>query len=173
MSKPQVPMRPIGLLILAATLASSACATLGGLGSLVRPPQFQESPDRSAEIRLMSPSLDNPIGGAGVRLWAKITNPNPFGFTLGTLRGTVFLEETRAATVDFPLGLPLAARADTTVPIDVTISFADVPRLAEVIRRAIGNQPIAYRLDGTISVETGAFGTPVFGPMTLLTGTVR
>jgi hypothetical protein len=166
-------MRPIGVLMLAVTLASPACATLGGLGSLVRAPQFQEAPDHSAEIRVMSPSRDSPLGGAGVRLWAKISNPNPFGFTLGTLRGTVFLEETRAATVDFPLGLPLAARADTTVPIDVTISFADVPRLADVIRRALGNQPIGYRLDGTISVETGAFGTPVFGPMTLLTGTVR
>lgn len=166
-------MRPIGTLMLIVTVASSACATLGGLGSLVRPPQFQEAPDRSAEIRLMSPNRDNPLGGAGVRLWAKIANPNPFGFTLGTLRGTVFLEETRAATVDFPLGLPLAARADATVPIDVTISFADVPRLADVIRRAIGNQPIAYRLDGTIGVETRSFGTPVFGPMTLLHGTVR
>jgi hypothetical protein len=39
------------------------------------------------------------------------------------LKGTLFLEDSRAADVDFPLGLPLAAGGETTVPIDLTISL--------------------------------------------------
>ena len=37
-----------------------------------------------------------------------LRNPNPFSLTLGTLKGTLFLEDARAADVDFPLGLPIA-----------------------------------------------------------------
>ena len=114
-----------------------------------------------------------PVGGAGVRLWAKVTNPNAFGLTLGTLRGTLFLEESRSATADFPLGLLLAAGAETVVPIDLSVSFSDLPGLANVIRRAGGREPIAYRLDGRIGVDAGRLGQPTFGPMTLLTGNIR
>src|SRR4051812_9569253 len=92
--------------------------------------------------------LGVPIGGAGVRLWAKVTNPNPFTLTVATLKGTLFLEDARAADVDFPLGLPLAAGGETTVPIDLTISFANLPGLADSVRRAISRQPLAYRLEG-------------------------
>jgi late embryogenesis abundant protein len=52
-----------------------------------------------------------------------VTNPNPFSLRLGRLKGTLFLEDSRAADVDFPLGLPLAAGGETTVPIDLTISL--------------------------------------------------
>jgi hypothetical protein len=69
--------------------------------------------------------------------------------------------------------LPLTAGAETVVPIDLSISFADLPGLANVIRRAVGRQPIAYRLDGTIGVDAGRLGQPTFGPMTLLTGDIR
>jgi hypothetical protein len=165
-------VRSVAILGLAAMLASD-CASLGGLAAFVRPPTFQESPDHQAEIRLLSPGRDTPLGAAGVRLWTRVGNPNPFGLTLGTLRGTLFLGESRAATVDFPLGLPLTAGGDATVPIDLTIQFSDVPQLAQVIRRAIDSQPIDYRLDGTIGVETRSFGTPVFGPMTILRGVAR
>lgn len=149
------------------------CAALEQLRALVQPPRFEEVPGRPAEIRILPPGAGMPVGGAGVRLWAKVTNPNSFGFTLGTLRGTLFLEESRSATADFPLGLPLTAGAESIVPIDLSVSFADVPGLANVIRRAIGRQPIAYRLDGTIGVDAGRFGQPTFGPMTLLTGDIR
>jgi hypothetical protein len=139
----------------------------------VQPPRFEEAPDHPAEIRLLPPASGLPVGGAGVRLWAKVTNPNTFGFTLGTLRGTLYLEDSRSADVDFPLGLPLTAGAETTVPIDLSISFSDLPGLANVIRRAVGREAIAYRLEGTIGVDAGRFGQPTFGPMTLLTGDVR
>ena len=122
---------------------------------------------------MLGPASGLPLGGAGVRLWARITNPNPFSLTLGRLQGTLFLEDQRAADAAFPLGLPLAALAETTVPIDLSVSFANLPGLADTIRRAINRQPLAYRLDGTIGVDAGRLGQPVFGPMTLLRGNIR
>lgn len=105
-----------------------------------------------------------------MRLWTRVSNPNPFGLTLGTLNGTLYLEERRAADAEFPLGLPLSARGETTIPIDLSISFSDLPGLADVVRRAAGREPLAYRLEGTIGVDAGRLGNPVFGPMTLLRG---
>jgi hypothetical protein len=75
--------------------------------------------------------------------------------------------------VDFPLGLPLAAGGETTMPIDLTVSFANLPGLADSIRRAVNRQPLGYRLEGTVGVNAGQLGQPVFGPMTLLRGDVR
>lgn len=102
-----------------------------------------------------------------------MSNPNGFGLTLGTLRGTLHLEGSRAATVDFPLGLPLQPRGEAEVPIDILVSFQDLPGLGQTLARAISRQPIEYELEGTIGVNAGAFGEPVFGPMTLLRGELR
>ena len=57
--------------------------------------------------------------------------------------------------MDMPLGLPLAARGETEFPIDLLISFADVPGLSDAIRRAVNRSPIDYRLDGTVGVDAG------------------
>jgi late embryogenesis abundant protein len=151
----------------------TGCAELGRLSALVQPPRFEQSPDHRAEIRMTGAGSGLPIGGAGVRLWARVTNPNPFGLTVGTLKGTLFLEDNRAADVDFPLGLPLAAGAETTVPIDLSVSFANLPGLADSVRRAVNRQPLPYRLEGTIGVDAGQLGQPVFGPLTLLRGDIR
>jgi hypothetical protein len=164
--------RSIGPAMVACALLGG-CAELNQLAALVRAPQFEQAPGQQAEIRLMNAGAGLPIGGAGVRLWARVTNPNPFSLTLGTLKGTLYLEQSRAADVDFPLGLPLAAAGDTTVPIDLTISFANLPGLADTIGRAASRQPLAYRLEGTIGVDAGRLGQPVFGPMTILRGDVR
>ncbi len=157
----------------AAAIGAPACATLGPLAGLVQAPRFENVPDQPAQLQLRGPTLSSPLGGANVRLWTRVTNPNPFGFTLATLTGTLLLEESRAATADFPLGLPLGAGASTTIPIDLSIDFRDVPGLADVIRRAVGNQPVGYALEGTVSVDAGRLGTPAFGPMTLVRGTLR
>jgi len=154
-------------------LMLNGCAELNKLSALVQPPRFEQAPDHRAEIRMTGAASGMPIGGAGVRLWAKVTNPNPFTLTLGTLKGTLFLEDARAADVDFPLGLPLAAGGESTVPIDLTISLANVPGLADSVRRAISRQPLAYRLEGTIGVDAGRLGQPVFGPLTLLQGDIK
>ena len=154
-------------------LAAAGCATLDQLRQLVQPPRFAEADGRPAEIRLLGPALNRPLGGASVRLWATVTNPNPFGFTLATLRGALHLQDRRASEIDFPLGLPLTAGATETFPIDFSISFADLPALADVIRRAVGGQSLDYRFDGTVGVDAGQFGRPEFGPRTWLSGTVR
>lgn len=158
--------------VVVAALLAAACATLGQLRGLVQAPHFEQSDDRPAELRLLSASATRPLGGATLRLWTDVTNPNPFGFTLSTLRGSLFLEDDRAAEVDLPLGLRLTAGTTETFPIDISIDFADLPALAAAIRRAIGRQPIQYRIDGTVGVDAGTYGTPEFGPMTLLRGTI-
>jgi hypothetical protein len=154
-------------------VASVGCASLESLRGLVHAPQFEQAEGRAHELRVSRPSLGSPVGGATVRLWTKVSNPNGFGLTLGTLRGTLHLEGSRAATVDFPLGLPLQARSDAEIPIDIVVDFQDVPGLGQAVSRAISRQPIAYELEGTVSVEAGAFGEPVFGPMTILRGEIR
>lgn len=156
-----------------AALTVSGCAGLEQLRQFVQAPRFEQADGRRAEIRLVGPRADLPIGGAAVRLWTRVTNPNAFGLTLGTLNGTLYLQGTRAADANFPLGLPLRAGESNEVPIDLSISFADLPGLADVIRRAIDRQPLPYRFDGTIGVDAGRLGNPVFGPMTLLTGDIQ
>jgi len=161
------------LIVIASGMLIGGCAELERLRVFVQPPRFEEAADLEPSIRLLGPGAGLPLGGANVRLWARVTNPNPFTLTLGTLRGTLFLEDQRAATAAFPLGLPLAARGDTTIPIDLSLSFSDLPGLADVVRRAVNRQPLAYRLDGTIGVDAGRLGHPVFGPLTLLRGNIR
>jgi hypothetical protein len=148
-------------------MALQACASmgsLGNLGTLIQPPRFEQVPDQPAEIRLQG------ISGAGVRLWTKVTNPNPFGLRLGTLKGTLYLEDSRAADADFPLGLPLAAGGDSVIPIDISINFSDLPGLSGVGRKILARQALPYRLEGTVGVDAGRLGQPVFGPMTLIRG---
>lgn len=154
--------------------ASSGCATLEGLRGLIQPPQFSEVEGQPAEIRLIGPGQGaGPLGGAAIRLYTRVRNPNPFGLTLSTLSGDLFLEGGRAAGADFPLGLPLTAGGDAVIPLDLRVSFADIPGLADAIRRAVSGESLAYRLDGTVGVDAGQLGTPTFGPMTLLTGDLR
>jgi hypothetical protein len=160
------------LTIACAAALLPGCASLEGLRALVQPPTFRQT-DQAAEVRISGPSLDRPFGGATVRLWTEVTNPNPFGFTLGTLDGTLFLEGTRAAAAAFPLGLPLGAGQQTVVPLELSISFSDLAGLADVVRRAARREPVEYRLDGTIGVDAGKLGRPVFGPMTLVRGDLR
>jgi hypothetical protein len=114
-----------------------------------------------------------PAGGAGVRIWLEVSNPNQFEFTLRTIEATLALEGNDAATGDFPLGLPLQASQTSVVPLDLSISFADIPGLAAVARRIRGGGPIEYELDGTVRIDTGRLGTPTFGPMRLTRGELR
>lgn len=161
------------VLVLALLVPLSGCATLDQLRAFVQPPRFEEAEGRRAEVRLLPAGANSPLGGASVRLWTKVTNPNPFGITLGTLEGTFFLEDSRAAAAEFPLGLPLGAGQENVIPIDLSISFADLPGLSAALRRATAREPVAYRLEGTIGVDAGRLGQPVFGPMTLVQGDLQ
>jgi hypothetical protein len=150
-----------------------ACASLGSLGNILQAPVFQAAANRNAELRLVGPSVQRPLGGAALRLWAHVQNPNPLGLTLSALAGTLSLEGVQAAQVSFPLGVPMLARADTIIPLDLTFSFSDLPNLAGVAQRALTGAALAYQLNGTVTVDAGPLGRPSFGPSTLLTGSVR
>lgn len=150
----------------------SGCAALG-LGTIVEPPRFTVVEDRGAELRLVPPSAGRPLGGAQLRIHAHVENPNAFGLTLAALRGNLFLENAEAAEIDFPLGLPLGAGASTTIPIDINISFADVPGMVDAAQRILLQNRVGYRVDGTVSVDAQPFGQPSFGPRTWLQGESR
>lgn len=159
--------------VIAVSSGLSGCASLEGLRALIQPPQFSQAPDQPTEIRLLPIQAGRPAGGATVRIWTTVTNPNPFGFTLSTVDATLFLEDTQAAETSFPLGLPLQARGTETIPLDISISFADLPRLAGALRQAARGQAVNYRLEGIMGIDAGRLGQPTFGPTTLLTGTLR
>jgi hypothetical protein len=166
--------RPVSLLLLLVLLVGlpslTACASLGGLGGVVRPPRFEQAADRPAELRIHGPSSGHGAGSAAVRLWAQVENPNPFGVMLDRLDGTFFLGERRAAAVDFPLGLDLGARDEAIVPLDFTIDFNDLSAIGDVLRRAVSDREIGYRLEGTVGVDAGPLGALTFGPMDMLEG---
>ncbi len=160
--------RIFAVMVVVAPLAG--CGAVTSLGHVVQPPRFEPAPGQLPEIRLVAHSPDQPAGAARIRLWAKVTNPNGFSFTLREVRTTLVLEEELAATADVPLGLAMAGGRESIVPLDLTVSFAGLPHLRSAVRRAANGLPVAYRLDGTIGVEAGHLGAPTFGPMTLMSG---
>lgn len=157
----------------ASAVLIAGCASLGALGQIVQPLSFSVDDTRPAELRLVGPSAAQPTGGAAIRLYARVRNPNPLGLTLVGINGGLALEDRQAAQVDFPLGLPLAAGQETVVPLDIGVSFAALPGLADVASRALRGLPIRYRLDGSFGVDAGPLGQPRFGPMTLLQGNAQ
>jgi hypothetical protein len=164
---------PAWLGVVALGIGASSCGQLGALAQFVQPPQFEQADDQPAEIRLIGPSGSMPAGGAGVRVWLEVTNPNAFGFTLSTLSATLDLEGSHAATGDFPLGLPLAARQRSVVPLDLSVSFADLPGLSGALRQIAIGGAVDYDLEGTVGIDAGAFGRPTFGPMRMASGELR
>ena len=161
------------LCVVFVAISLSACATLEGLRAFVQPPHFSQAQDRPSEIRVLPIQSGRPAGGATVRIWTTVTNPNPFGFTLSTVDATLFLDDVQAAATSFPLGLPLQPRAEETIPFDISISFSDIPRLASVLRQAGRGQALNYRLEGIVGIDAGRLGQPTFGPMTLVSGSVQ
>ena len=158
----------IGTIALLAIIASTpGCAALQQLQAFLQPPRFEQDDQNRSEIRLRG------VTGAAVRIWTRVSNPNSFGVTLGTLQGTLHLEGSRAATVDFPLGLPLQPRAEEVVPIDISVDFRDVPGLGNAIARAVARQPIAFEIEGTVGISAGGLGEQRLGPMTWLRGELR
>ena len=156
---------------LAGILVLTGCAALQRVG--IVPLRFSEPPDRPAELRLLGPAADRPLGGAAIRLWARVENPNGFGLNLSRVAGDLHIEDAEAIAADFPLGLPLTAHQDTVIPLEVSLRFDNLPRLATLARSALSGRPLGYRLVGTFTVDAGALGAPSFGPLTLLAGSIR
>jgi hypothetical protein len=166
-------MRRTTILVMLLGVFAAGCAGLTQLAQFVQAPRFAQAGNQPAELRFITPSRSMPAGGAGVRIWVEVTNPNPFGFTLSTVNASLALDGTHAASGDFPLGLPLTAGQQSVVPLDLAISFADLPGLAGVLRQmAIGGE-VGYELEGTVGVDAGRLGTPTFGPMLLTRGDLR
>lgn len=161
-----------GALLLALALLPG-CASLGGLGNVLSAPTFRVDESQQAQLRLLPPGPGRPSGGAAIRLYARVTNPNPLALTLSSLAGGLELEGRQAAQVNFPLGVPLAANGETMVPLDISVNFNDIPALGGVLLNAVTGRPLQYRLNGTVGVDAGLLGQPTFGPMTLLSGNVR
>jgi hypothetical protein len=160
-----------GAVLLALLAPLSGCATLQQLG--IQAPQFRVDGSQQAQLRLLPPGPGRPAGGAALRLYARVSNPNPVGLTLRTVAGALQLQGRDAAQVDFPLGVPLQANQETMVPLDITVSFNNVPGLADVLLRAATGQSVSYALNGTVGVDAGLLGAPTFGPMNILSGDVR
>ncbi|MGH7562310.1 MAG: LEA type 2 family protein [Gemmatimonadales bacterium] len=150
---------------------TAACAALSTLG--VVPLRFSEPPQPKPELRLLAPSTSRPLGGAAIRLWARVENQNRFGVTLSRVVGNLHVEDAEAIAGDFPLGLPLTANQDTIIPLDVSLRFDNLPRLARIARAALSGDPLDYRLEGSFDVDAGNLGSPRFGPLTLLTGQIQ
>jgi hypothetical protein len=167
---PSISRRTTAFSAVAIVTVLSACAALQ---AIIQPPIFDMAADRSSQFRILGPAADRPLGGAQLRVWAHVQNPNNFGFTLTRLTGNLLLEGDHAAAVDLPLGLPLAAAGDTVIPLDLTISFADIPGMANQLLAAITGQRLNYAIDGVIGVDAGPFGQPSFGPNTWLRGDVQ
>jgi hypothetical protein len=149
----------------------SGCATLGGLN--LQAPRFEVADEQVSELRLLPPSPLRPLGGVAIRLHARVENPNPVGITLTSLAGVLHLEGHEAAQTEFPLGVPLGAGQSSVVPLEVSVSFANLPGLADVVGRAVTVGHVNYNLRGTARVDAGILGQPSFGPMNLLQGTVQ
>jgi hypothetical protein len=161
----------LGIAALVTLLLSSGCATLGGLGIVA--PRFDVEDGQPSQLRILGPNAQRPLGGASLRIYARVDNPNPVGITLAALAGSLQLEGFEAAEASFPLGLPLAAGQSAVVPLDIAISFANIPGLADVLTRALTGGHVGYSFRGTASVDAGILGQPTFGPMTLFQGTVQ
>ena len=158
---------------LLAMIVACGCAALESLGIVA--PRFETARGKSAELRLLGPAADRPLGGAALRLWAHVQNPNGFGLRLTDVQGDLRVADADVIDVELPLGLPLVAYQDTVIPLDISIGFDDLPSLGRVARAAINGERLDYRLDGTFGVDAGRYGEPRFGPWTLLDGelTVR
>jgi hypothetical protein len=152
---------------------SISCASAGALGTLaariITPPRFEQAADRRPEVSLTGPGVDRGFGGATVRIWTHVTNPNPFGIRLRMLDADLYLDAAHAAVAGFPEGLQLGANDDSILPIDLRIDYRDVPALG-ALGRAVRGDRVEYRLDGTITIDAGPLGQPSFGPTTWLRG---
>jgi hypothetical protein len=157
--------------ILAAAILVAGCASLN-LSDAVQAPRVFDVDGRDATLRILPPSTDHPAGGAAVRLWSHVENPNAFSINVTRLAGDLFVGDGGGVGVDFPLGVPLVANGDTIVPLDVTLGFDALPVLGRTLVAAALDGSLPYRLDATIGVDAGMLGAPVFGPLTLLSGSL-
>ena len=82
---------------LAALAAAAIIPACAALNDIVQAPQFTMDQGRSSEIRLLGPSIGRPLGGAQVRVWARVHNPNGFRLQATQLTYSLMMDSVRIA----------------------------------------------------------------------------
>src|SRR5687767_3216984 len=121
----RIDFRRSGAAFAIATLAVTTalgCAALESLGILAL--RFESADDRGTELRLLEPSAGRPLGGAALRLWAHVENPNGFGLRLSEVAGDLSIAAAGGIEVGFPLALPLVAFQATAFPLASSFGLA-------------------------------------------------
>jgi hypothetical protein len=129
----------------------------------VRPPRFKLTDDHPSAIHFRMPL--KPSGGADIRLWIKVLNPNPFAITLEKLETRLILAGYRAAYGNVLMDLSIDAGQSSVVSLNLSFSSADL-----MLNPAVVGPTVNYRLNGVVWIDAGKFGRPMFGPIAILSG---
>ena len=142
-------MRRLALLLLP-TLLLGGCASLQKLAaSAFTPPRIHFK-----EARLTAVDLE----GTTVVLDFTLDNPNELALRVARASWKLGVEGSQVASGELPGGLTLPARGTAPFAVAVRLRWADVTRLAEQVRR---QDQVAYRIDGSVGVETPIGAVPV------------
>jgi LEA14-like dessication related protein len=134
--------RHLALLLLPALLLGG-CASLQRLAaSAFAPPRLHLEGVRVAEVDLE---------GATLVLDVTLDNPNDVAFRVARASWRLQVEGDQVSEGELPGGLTLPALGTAPLALGVRLRWADVARLAEQVRR---QAQLAYRIDGTVAVET-------------------
>lgn len=123
--------------------------------SVVAPPTFQVVADDTRLVRLEPPGVGS--GAAVVRIALNATNPNPIPIEIAGLDAAFVLAGRNVAQSRFPDGVALAANGTSRWTVEVEVPLAEAPHVAEQMARLVTGSPVAYRLDGTLTLDV--FGT--------------
>jgi LEA14-like dessication related protein len=130
-------------LLLLPTLLLGGCASVQRLAAAAfTPPRLHLERARVAEVDLE---------GAAVVLDLTIENPNDLALRVARASWRLQVEGAQVSEGQLPGGLALPARGTAPFALTVRIRWADLTRLAEQLRH---QATVAYRIDGTVGVET-------------------
>lgn len=152
----------LGLIGLSAILA--ACVPTANVLSV---PTFTLDAARSGFVRIDPPGVGE--GAALFRLSLEVRNPNAIGVKLAGLDGSLFVRNTRAATVTFRGGIDVPAGGTAPLVLDVKVPLVAAPALLDTIASYVGGAATPYRLDAAVTIDV--FGAPQrFPDFTLVSG---
>ncbi len=133
--------RPGGIVVLAACLGLSACATLE---SSIAPPFVSLN-----QIEVERLALDSQT----VRLGFDVSNPNPFPLPVGALRYGVKLDGYRFASGETGGSFTVPAQSDTAFSISVELDLLHTaPKLIHVLREG-AYRDVPYEVSGEFELD--------------------
>jgi LEA14-like dessication related protein len=156
------------LLLLALLIPLAACAP--GATSLISAPTFRVVEAGTSLVRLEPAGVGS--GTALIHLELEVRNPNPFALQLAGLEGDFYLAGDRVAGSTFSRGISLPGNGRSRLGLDVEVPVAGAPRVLTQLARLVAGDPVAYRMDATVSVEV--LGAPqAFPSVTVAHGELR